>query len=126
MEDGIDVAGLDDLAGIHDVDPVAELGDDAEMVRDDDDDAVEVAAQLAQQMDDLRLHRHVERGGRLVGDQQAGIGEQRGGDGHPLAHAARQLVRIGGHAAVGIGDADALQHGGDQRLASRARPRSLR
>ena len=29
MEDGVDAAGLDDLARIHHIDPVAELGDDA-------------------------------------------------------------------------------------------------
>ena len=43
---------------------------------------------------DLRLHRDVERRGRLVGDQQVGPPDQRHGDQHALAHAARELVRI--------------------------------
>ena len=53
-----------------------------------------VSPQLVQQVEDLRLHRHVQRRGRLVGHQQRGIAGQRHGDHHALAHAARQLVRI--------------------------------
>ena len=41
------------------------------------------------------LHGDVERGGRLVGDQEVGLGDQHHGDHHPLAHAAGELVRIG-------------------------------
>ena len=52
-------------------------------------------SQLAQ---DLRLDRHVERGRRLVGDQQARRARQRHRDHHALAHAAGELVRVGAHA----------------------------
>ena len=44
--------------------------------------------QLAQQVEDLRLGRHVERGRRLVGDQQARIAGERHRDHRPLAQAA--------------------------------------
>jgi hypothetical protein len=44
--------------------------------------------------DDLRLDRHVERGGRLVGHDQLGLGGQRQRDDDALAHAARELVRV--------------------------------
>ena len=47
----------------------AGLGDDAQVVRDQDDADVEVALDLVDQLEDLGLHRHVERGRRLVGDQ---------------------------------------------------------
>jgi hypothetical protein len=50
---------------------------------------------------DLRLDRHVERGRRLVGDQQAGLAGQRHRDHHALAHAARELVRVVLQAALG-------------------------
>ena len=50
--------------------------------------------QIDQEPDDLRLDRHVERRGRLVGDQQVGIGGKRHGDDDALLHAAGQLVRI--------------------------------
>ena len=53
-----------------------------------------LALQLAQQVEDLRLDRHVERGRRLVGDQQLRLAGQRHGDHHALAHAAGELVRI--------------------------------
>ena len=45
-------------------------GDHAEIVGDQDDRQAVAVAQLEQQAQDLRLHGDVERGGRLVGDQQ--------------------------------------------------------
>ena len=50
--------------------------------------------QLVEDAQHLRLHRHVERRGRLVGDQQLRLGDQHHRDHHALAHAARDLVRI--------------------------------
>ena len=58
-------------ARIHHRDPVGDLGDDAEVVGDQDDRRCRSSRlQLAQQVEDLRLDRDVERGRRLVGDQQ--------------------------------------------------------
>ena len=51
-------------------------------------------AQLVQDRHDFGLCGHVECGGRLVGQQQRRLGQQRGGDHDPLQHAARQLVRV--------------------------------
>ena len=48
-----------------------------------------------QQVEDLLLDRHVERGGRLVGDQQLRVAGDGDGDHHALALAARHLVREG-------------------------------
>ena len=50
--------------------------------------------QVEDQVEDLRLDRHVQRGGRLVGDQQLRLAGQRHGDHRALPHAAGQLVRI--------------------------------
>jgi hypothetical protein len=50
--------------------------------------------QVAQQVDDLRLHRHVERAGRLVEHDEPRLQHQRPGDGDALALAAGELVRI--------------------------------
>ena len=44
--------------------------------------------------EDLRLHGDVERGGRLVGDQQVGLVGERHRDHHALALPAGQLMRI--------------------------------
>ena len=49
--------------------------------------------QLAHQVEDLRLRRDVERGRRLVGDQDARLGGERQRDHHALAQAARELER---------------------------------
>ena len=48
----------------------------------------------AQQVEDLRLDRDVERRRRLVGDQQLRLAGERHRDHRALAHAARELVRI--------------------------------
>ena len=61
---------------------------------DQHDRHAELRLHLAQQVEDLRLDRHVERGRRLVGDQQFGAAGQRHRDHHALAHAARELVRV--------------------------------
>ncbi len=60
---------LDQLAGIHDADPVADPGDHAEVMRDIDDGDAERGADLEQQVEHRRLDRDVEAGGRLVEDQ---------------------------------------------------------
>ena len=53
-----------------------------------------LALQLVEQRQDLRLDRDVERGGRLVGDQQLRPAGERHGDHRALALPARELVRI--------------------------------
>jgi hypothetical protein len=63
-------------AAVHHHHVVAQAGDHAEVVRDQHDRRAVVALQLAQQLRDLRLHGDVERGGRLVGDQQLGSQQQ--------------------------------------------------
>ena len=51
-----------------------------------------------QQLEDLRLDGDVERGGRLVGDDEVGLRHQRHGDHQALALAAGELVRQLGEA----------------------------
>ena len=101
---------LDDLAGIHDRDIVGHLGNDAEIVRDQDDRGPGVSAQPAHQVEDLRLDGDVERRGRLIGDQEIGPAGERHGDHHALALAARQLVGIVVDPLLGRGDAHPPQH----------------
>ena len=87
--------------------------------------------QLAQQLEDLRLDRDVERGRRLVGDDERGVHHERHRDHDALAHAAGELVRILVRALRGRRDADGLEHldGALPRLllrcrrCGRARPR---
>ena len=50
--------------------------------------------QIDEQVDDLRLDRDVERGERLVGDDEARLDGERARDADALALAAGELVRI--------------------------------
>ena len=65
------VALLDNATGIHDGDAAAGVGNDAKIVRDEQM-AMPLGPRLRHQLEDLRLHRHVERGRRLIGDQRSG------------------------------------------------------
>ena len=73
---------------------VGRAGDDAEIVRDENDARAGLVLQLLDELEDLRLNRHVERGRRLVGDEQLRPARQRHRDHHALPHAAGELVRI--------------------------------
>ena len=84
---------LDDLAEIHHRDAVRHVADDRQVVRDEDVRQPEVALQRLQQVHDLRADRHVERGDRLVEDDQLRVQRERTRDADALPLAARELVR---------------------------------
>ena len=77
-------------------------------------------ADLGEQRQDLGLHGDVERGGRLVRDQEVRLVGERHRDHDALALAAGQLMRIALQPGFGIGNADLRQQ------FERARPRRLR
>jgi hypothetical protein len=110
-EELADRRALDNLAGIHDGDFVTDLGDDAEIMRDQDDRGVARGLELTHQIEDLRLQRHVERGGGFVGDEKTRVAGQRHCDHDALAHAAGQLVWIFVDALFRRGDVHAAQKG---------------
>ena len=76
---------------------------------DPDQRGAVVAGEFLHLGEDLRLDGDVERGGGFVGDDEVGSVEQGDGDGDALAHAAGELVRVGGEALLGRGDADHAQ-----------------
>ena len=94
---------LDDPAEIHHGDPVRDVLHDREVVGDEQVGEPKLALQVLQQVDDLRLDRHVERRDRLVEDQQAGLERQRACDADALLLPAGELagvaVRDGGRQA---------------------------
>ena len=57
------------------------------------------ASQLAQQVEHLRLDGDVERGRRLVGNDERRLAGERDGDHHALPHAAGELMRVVADAA---------------------------
>ena len=69
-----------------------------------------VLAQLLEQAEHLVLHRHVERGGRLVAQQQLRRAGQRHRDHDALAQSAGELVRVGPGPAGRVGDAGLAHH----------------
>ncbi len=88
-------AFLGDATGVHDHHPVAGLGDDREVVGDEDEREAELLAQLLEQLEDLGLDHHVQCGRRLVADDDGRVAGQGHRDHRPLAHATRQLVGVG-------------------------------
>jgi hypothetical protein len=109
LEDLAHRAALDDAAALHHDDVGRQVGDDAHVVRDDDDRAVEALVELPQQVEDLGLDRHVERRGGLVGDQHVRVARQRLGDHGALALAAGELVRVGVERLLRVRHLDELQ-----------------
>ena len=83
VEDVTHRAAFENLAVVHHGHIIGDFGHHAEVVGDEDHAHARLGLQLAQQLEDLELHGHVEGRGRLVGDEQLGMA----GDGHGNHHA---------------------------------------
>jgi hypothetical protein len=101
--------GLHEHAAVHHVDALAHPGDDAEVVRDEDQRRVLLRNEFAQQIQNLRLDRDVERSRRLVGDQELRLTGERHRDHRPLPHAARELMRVVTEARVRLRNSDTVE-----------------
>ena len=91
---------LGDGTEVHDGDPVGQKADDREVVRDQQDGEAQTVSQVVEQLQDGRLHRHVEGRDGLVGDEQAWLDGQRPRDGDPLPLSTGELVGV---AVEGLG-----------------------
>ncbi len=85
---------LDDLAEIHDRDPIREVLHDRQVVRDDDRGALVLGLEALHQVEHLGADRDVERTDRFVGDDHLGLEHQHPGERDPLALSTGELVRI--------------------------------
>ena len=121
----VERAGLDQPAVAHDSDAVGDLGDHAHVVGDEQHRGAVIALQVADQGQDLLLRGDVERGGRLVRDQQFRLQHQRHRDHDALALAAGQPVRVGGEDALDLGQPDLLHHRQDAFLRRARASRSV-
>ena len=106
-------------SALHHADPVGDPAHDGQVVGDEQQAQPLARLQVGQQIQDLRLDRHIQRRCRLVRDQQVRPVRQRHGDHHALPLPARKLVRIGAQPAFRVADAD-LRH-----QVQDARPRRL-
>ena len=100
---------LHDVPGVHHVDPISHLLNHAETVGDEDDRGRSLLDERVEQTQHLGLNRHVERGGRLVGNHQLRFGCQCHRNADPLPHPSRQLNRIAGEHPIWIGELDVGQ-----------------
>ena len=100
------------MARVHHRDPPRHPGHDPQIVADQQDRGPALDGELVEQFEHLGLHRDVEGGGRLVGDQQRRAERQRDRDQHALAHAAAELVRVAAQLVARPGDADGAQQFG--------------
>ena len=100
LEDLLERSAFHDPALAHHRHPVRDLGDDPEVVGDEEEAHAAPALELLHQPQDLGLYRHVEGGGRLVRDQQARAARYRHRDHHPLALAAGEPVGVLVHAQL--------------------------
>jgi hypothetical protein len=85
---------LDDPAQIHDGDTVGHMANHRQVVADQQKGHAVLALDVGQQIEDLAADGNVERGDRLIGDNQAGFRRQGTRDGDALALAAAELMWI--------------------------------
>ena len=95
-EDLLGRAHLDDMAEIHDGDPVGEIAHHRQIVADEHHRRLRFALQAHQELADRGLHRNVERRHRLVGDDDARPPGEGARNADALLLAARQLPRASG------------------------------
>jgi hypothetical protein len=88
-KDIVERAGLHDLPLVHDHHLFGDIGHHAQVVGYHQHRHAELLLQIGEQFEDLGLDRHVERRGRLVGDQQGRAADQSHGDHGPLTQSPR-------------------------------------
>ena len=93
-EDGVAIADFDQLAQVHDGDPVAYVTNDAQIMADEQVGEPEFVPQILKQADDLRLDRDIEGRDRLVTNDEVRPERQGPGDADALALTAAHFVGI--------------------------------
>ncbi|CAB4805573.1 unannotated protein [freshwater metagenome] len=100
---------LDELAAVHHGDFIGVAGNDTKVVSNKNHRHVAIAALFADELQNLRLHRDVERSGGFVCKQQCGAARQGNSDHCSLTHAARQFVWVLIEAAGRFGNSHIAQ-----------------
>ena len=117
---------LDDLSPVHHDNAVGEVGNDAHVVRDEDDRGAEPVPQVPQELEDRRLDGDVEGRGRLVGDDHLRLARDRNGDHDTLLLPAGQQVRVGVGASGRLGDPNQVEELDGASTGSPARQLAVR
>ncbi len=85
---------LDHTAQIHDHHAVTQMLDHAQVMADEQIRQAQFVSQVHEQIEDLRLNRHIERRHRFIAHQQLRLHCQRAGDADTLALAPTELMRV--------------------------------
>ena len=94
LEDPLGGPDLDDLAEVHDGDPVGQVADQVEVVGDDQIGEPKPILQRLHKVEDRGRGGDVEPGGGLVRDEELRVESQGAGDADPSRLAAGELVRV--------------------------------
>ena len=76
------------LTCVHDCDAIRHSRDDAEVVRDEQNSHIELSLERFHQLQNLRLHSHIQRCRRFIRNKQFGIVRQCDCDHYALTHSA--------------------------------------
>ena len=101
-------AAFNDAPQIHHAHLVRKIFHDAQVVGNEEEAQPQFLLQRFQQIQYLRLHRHIQRAGGLIADQQLRRHRQGPGNGDSLALTARELMRIAPFAVAR--QTDFIQH----------------
>ena len=110
-QDFLHWAFFDDAACVHYLYARGDLRYYTEIVGDENHGQAQIALEVHEEFEDLFLYRDVERGGWLVGDQDAWTGGKRHRDHGALTKAAGKLMWILASAQFGIRDGGAFECG---------------
>src|SRR5690606_5487542 len=96
------IGDFNDFAISHDCDAVAEVGDDAEVVRNNYHAHSALSLQAADEVQHVCLHGDIQGSGRFVSDEEVRIARDSASDQHALRHSAGDLMRIGSVDPFGV------------------------
>ena len=97
LHDLVGIAVFHDLALVHHHDAVGKHVDHSKIMGDEQACETDFRLQSLEQLEHLRLHGHIQCGGRLIGDKQARLQRQSTRQGGTLALTTGQLMRIAVH-----------------------------
>ena len=86
-------AFLYDPPEIHNEHALAQMAHHVQIVADEKESQAQLRAQVRKQIKNLRLYGNVERGDRLVGNDEIRLARERAGNGNALALSAGEFVR---------------------------------
>lgn len=101
---------LGNPAAVHHDNVVAHVGDDTQVVRDEDDGHAHLLLERVHELKNLRLDGDIQGGGRFVRDHDRGLAGESHCNDDTLAHAAGKLMGVFSDPDFRRGDADLAEH----------------